>query len=124
MRMYRAEQQQKLIEEVKEGFILSVKKAIVDFVLQDPSECDNRIRQYDSAERQELLEMSKTWKNSFQHALVKIQKSLHVVNPCLAQVLDLWYKSFRYGLFLMSSNFGQNKNKNVYASLGYLRIGF
>ena len=96
MRMYRAEQQQKLVDEVKEEFTLSVKKAIVDFVLQDPSENDNRIREFDSEHRMELRTRSKTWQKSFEQAHSKIHKNLHVVNPCLAQVLDLWYKTFWY----------------------------
>jgi dynein heavy chain len=87
-----------LIEEVKEEFVLSVKKAIVDFVLQDPSESSNWIKQYDSVYRKELKEISKTWRPSFEKNLSKIQANLHRVNPCLAQVLDLWYKSFRYTL--------------------------
>jgi dynein heavy chain len=89
---------EKLIEEVKEEFVLSMKKAVVDFVLQDPSESDNGIKQYDSIYRQELKGLSKIWRPSFEKNLSKIQTNLHRVNPCLAQVLDLWYKSFRYTL--------------------------
>ncbi|XP_069698472.1 dynein axonemal heavy chain 7 [Periplaneta americana] len=85
---------EQLIEEVKEEFMLNVKKAIVDFVLQDPSESDNRIKQFDSVHRRELNETSKTWRCSFVKAAAKIKMNLHTVNPCLAQVLDLWHKSF------------------------------
>ncbi|PNF31634.1 hypothetical protein B7P43_G17186, partial [Cryptotermes secundus] len=85
---------EQLIEEVKEEFVLSMKKAVVDFVLQDPSESDNRIKQYDSTYRQELKGLSKIWRPNFEKNLSKIQTNLHRVNPCLAQVLDLWYKSF------------------------------
>jgi dynein heavy chain len=88
----------RLTEEVKEEFLLSVKKAAVDFVLQEPSESNSQIKQYDSVYRQELKEMSKTWRPTFERNLTKIQKNLHTVNPCLAKVLDLWYKSFRYAL--------------------------
>jgi dynein heavy chain len=87
---------EQLIEEVKEEFMLSMKKAIVDFVLQDPSESSNWIKLYDSVHRQELKGISKTWKPSFEKNLSKIQTNLHRVNPCLAQILDLWYRSFRY----------------------------
>jgi dynein heavy chain len=89
---------QHLTEEVKEEFLLSVKKAAVDFVLQELSERNNQIKQYDSVHRQELKELSKTWRSAFERNLAKIQKNLHTVNPCLAKVLDLWYKSFRYAL--------------------------
>lgn len=89
---------EQLTEELKEEFLLSVKKAAVDFVLQEPSESNNQIKQYDSIYRQELKQMSKTWRPTFERNLAKIQKNLHTVNPCLAKVLDLWYKSFRYAL--------------------------
>ncbi|XP_021921863.1 dynein heavy chain 7, axonemal isoform X5 [Zootermopsis nevadensis] len=85
---------EQLTEELKEEFLLSVKKAAVDFVLQEPSESNNQIKQYDSIYRQELKQMSKTWRPTFERNLAKIQKNLHTVNPCLAKVLDLWYKSF------------------------------
>jgi dynein heavy chain len=87
---------EQLIEEVKEEFLLSVKKAAVDFVLQDPSDSNSQTKQCDSAYRLELKEMSKTWRPTFERNLAKIQKNLHTVNPCLSQVLDFWYKSFRY----------------------------
>ncbi|KAJ9589753.1 hypothetical protein L9F63_017055 [Diploptera punctata] len=96
LRMSHAELHQQLIEEVEEEFVLSIKKAIVDFALQDPNECDNRILEFDSQERQELRKRPKSWKNSFQQAYEKIHKNLHVLNTCLAQVLDLWFKTFRY----------------------------
>ncbi|PSN56752.1 Dynein heavy chain 7 [Blattella germanica] len=36
-----------------------------------------------------------TWlANMCRQARLKIQRSLHVVNPCLAQLLDLWFRSF------------------------------
>jgi dynein heavy chain len=85
-----------LVEEVKEDYVLSMKKAAIDFALQDPSVSDHPIKQYDSVYKEELKEMSKTWRRSFEKNLLKIKKDLHTMNPCVAQVLDLWYKSFRY----------------------------
>jgi dynein heavy chain len=85
-----------LIEEVREDYVLSMKKAAIDFVLQDPSMSDNVTKQYDSVCREDLKEMSKKWRTAFEKNLLKIQKNLHVMNPCVAQVLELWYKSFRY----------------------------
>ncbi|CAG2064431.1 unnamed protein product [Timema podura] len=85
----------KLTDEIKEEFMLSVKKAIVDFVLQDPSQSDNRIKEYDSEFRRELKEMSTTWKLTFDNARLKMRRNLYTINPCLAQVLDLWHRSFK-----------------------------
>ncbi|XP_049773091.1 dynein axonemal heavy chain 7 [Schistocerca cancellata] len=80
--------------EVKEDFILNMKKAVVDFVLQDPTEGNNKMKEFDSPHRQELKEMSKTWHAAHQDAKSKIYKNLHAINPCLSQILDLWHKSF------------------------------
>lgn len=85
-----------LIEKVKEDYVLSMKKAAIDFALQDPSVSDDPIQQYVSVYREELKEISKTWRPTFEKNLLKIKKNLHTVNPCVAQILDLWYKSFRY----------------------------
>jgi dynein heavy chain len=90
-----------LIEEVKEEYVLSMKKAAIDFALQDPSVSCNLIKQYNSVYKEELKEMSKTWRPTFEKNLLKLKKNLHTVNPCVAQILDLWYKSFRYMLCII-----------------------
>jgi dynein heavy chain len=87
-----------LTEEIKNDYFFSMKKGSIDFVLQEPNESNCLIKQYDSVYRQELKEMSKTWGSTFERNLAKIQKNLHTVNPCMADVLNLWYSSFRYAL--------------------------
>jgi hypothetical protein len=73
-----------------------MKKAAIDFALQDPRVSDDPIQQYVSIYKEELKEVSKTWRPTFEKNLLKIKKNLHIVHPCVAQVLDLWFKSFRY----------------------------
>lgn len=84
-----------LTNEIKEEFILNVKKAIVDFVLQDPRESDNRIKEFQSVHRMELRQTCKGWGITNASARAKLLRNLHIVNPCMAQVLDLWHKSFK-----------------------------
>lgn len=85
----------KSVDEMKEDFILTVKKAIVDFVLRDPSFVESIVAEYDSPQRKELVQISPSWKPSIEAAKAKLQKILHITNPCLAVLLDLWYEGYR-----------------------------
>lgn len=76
--------------------MLAMKKAIVDFVLRDPAFVEGVSSEASSTPlRKELVEMSPNWKTSIQQAKLKLERSLHAVNPCLATLLDLWFSSFR-----------------------------
>ncbi|KAG5878487.1 hypothetical protein JTB14_010272 [Gonioctena quinquepunctata] len=83
------------IQDVKEDFMMAVKKAIIDFVLQDPNfvktPSDN-----ESQYRRELKMIGNSFRPSYNAAKLKMERNLHVVNPCLAALIDLWYrKDFR-----------------------------
>lgn len=84
------------IEEMKESFMIAVKKAIVDFVLKDPSTKEAIVSSYTS-DQKEMMEMSKNqnWKQIIATNSKKMKKNLHLINPCIAQLLDLWYTSYR-----------------------------
>ncbi|KAL3281625.1 hypothetical protein HHI36_004831 [Cryptolaemus montrouzieri] len=81
------------IEEMRESFMLTVKKAVVDFVLQDTAltNAQPEISPYFV----ELREISINWKLSYNKAKKKLESTLHVVNPCLAALTDLWFHHFR-----------------------------
>lgn len=85
---------EELITEVKEDFLMSVKKGIVDFVLQDPGLNDLGITQYDSPERREMKQICKEFTTRFLPTKLKILNNLHLINPCMAHVLDLWHKQY------------------------------
>lgn len=83
------------IEDVREDFMMAVKKAIIDFVLQDPNFVTS-IGESDSPARQELNEIGNSFRPSYNLAKRKMERNLHVTNSCLAAIIDLWYSSYRY----------------------------
>lgn len=80
---------------MKEDFMIAVKKAIVDFVLRDPSFVESLTSEFDSPQRRELAEMVLTWKETFREVRKKMQRIVHVTNPCIHSLIDLWYSRFR-----------------------------
>jgi dynein heavy chain len=83
------------IEDMKADFMMAVKKAIVDFVLQDPAFV-RIVAEKESPFKKELKDLVLTVKPAFNAAKLKLEKNLHVINPCLAAILDIWYNRFRY----------------------------
>nr|DBA34563.1 TPA: hypothetical protein GDO54_002113 [Pyxicephalus adspersus] len=83
-----------LSDEMREDYLLSVKKAIVDFVLKDPGEKNEDKQVILEPHRAELQVVPKPWKKSFLANYNFIKENLNSVNPTMAAVLDLWHSSF------------------------------
>lgn len=80
--------------EMKEDYITAVKKAVIDFVLGDAL-TKNINKQEVSQNRQELKEMSMKWRHRFEENRKKIKRNLFAINPCLSQILEIWYTTFK-----------------------------
>lgn len=101
-------------DEIHEDYLLSVKKAIVDFVLRDPNEKyeyskdptddadsqahvgeDDLVNSIRLQHRRELAMVPKPWHPSYLSSTRFCQKHLHATNRCMTQVLDLWFSQFK-----------------------------
>jgi dynein heavy chain, axonemal len=83
-----------IVVEMKEDYITAVKKAVIDFVLGDA--LSKKInKQEESNHRAELKEMSMKWRHRFEENRVKIRRNLFAINPCLSQILEIWYTTFK-----------------------------
>jgi dynein heavy chain len=85
-----------LSDEVKEEYLLSVKKSIVDFVLKDPRQKEQGVAPPKLPHRLELDVVPKPWNQTFLAATAAMSEVLSVTNPTVAAVLRLWYQEYTH----------------------------
>lgn len=96
-----------LEDEIREDYLLQVKRAIISFVLKDPS--DPNIDGLGTPEeenekevssrlnyRKELAVLPRPWSTSFIASRKFCQTHLNFSNPVLMRILDLWFVHYEY----------------------------
>ncbi|GBP05923.1 Dynein heavy chain 7, axonemal [Eumeta japonica] len=82
-------------DDMREDFMMSMKKAIVDFVLKDPN-TEEAVDEEETPLKAELAKKDDAWRYRYIVAKKFLGKNLHSANPCIAQVLQIWCKQFLY----------------------------
>ncbi|VDP76114.1 unnamed protein product [Schistosoma mattheei] len=97
---------EELEDEIRKDYLLSVKKAIVNFVFDDSSDkkqasygsdiiSDKNAEEHSVSEyRKELDTVPKPWHSTFLSAYKYCQRNLFITNICIHQLLNLWYTKF------------------------------
>ena len=75
--------------------LMIVSLPTVDFVLRDPREKDEEKKEALPPHREELAVVPKPWERTYYQARNIAIDTLHVTNPCMLQVLQLWHTSFK-----------------------------
>ncbi|XP_051998583.1 dynein axonemal heavy chain 7 [Xyrauchen texanus] len=112
---------QALSDEIRDDYLLSVKKAIVDFALQDPRENQEDKARDLPPHRQEMEMVPKPWNKSFLQAKKRMRNQLHSINPTMLSVMDLWQVSFNKLRLIAVEDF-QNEMESVELSAFQLLV--
>ncbi|KAF5288993.1 hypothetical protein FQA39_LY03872 [Lamprigera yunnana] len=83
------------INDVKEDYMTAIKKSIVDFILQDPSFVESIVAEFESAARTEVSQQGAFWRANKDAAKAKLYRRLFIVNPCITQLIEMWFTNFQ-----------------------------
>uniref|UniRef100_A0ABD2X5S3 Dynein heavy chain 7, axonemal n=1 Tax=Trichogramma kaykai TaxID=54128 RepID=A0ABD2X5S3_9HYME len=92
---HRADFLKKLVNEVKDDFIWTIKRSIVEFALQDRRKDDDDDDYYDHSTRQSTVIDSLVDSRTFNLRKRKIRDNLNLINPCMKMSWNHWGKRFR-----------------------------
>eukprot|EP01135_Chromosphaera_perkinsii_P007265 Nk52_evm73s745 gene=Nk52_evmTU73s745 len=88
-----------LQQEMHDDYILSLKRSIVDYILFDENERKRlKIEQIPVNYEPRVIRAPVPWHNTFEQAYSNMEQILHITNPSILQLLNLWeltYKDFR-----------------------------
>ncbi|NXN97801.1 DYH7 protein, partial [Rhinopomastus cyanomelas] len=107
----RDESIRKLIDEINEDYVQSVKMSIVDFALKDPRERYTIKKEpITLPHRAELEILPKPWNQSVVSAYKYLKQNLHAIHPSMLAVQNLWENSFK-NLRLLNTEIFHNKEE-------------
>ncbi|XP_044576956.1 dynein axonemal heavy chain 7 [Cotesia glomerata] len=87
----------RVIGHIKEDYAMSLKKSIVDFVLQDPLKDDFGVYESKDAttkERHEIKNFSPSFSSRYKKIRLKLQKIIILYHPCMKKASELWHQEF------------------------------
>ncbi|ESN93065.1 hypothetical protein HELRODRAFT_165224 [Helobdella robusta] len=80
-----------ILGQVKNDYIVSMKKTTIDFVLDESSPTPGRVYSLPI----KLGQFPESWRFGFKKNRSRLRLLLHCTNPCLAHIHMLWQKSYR-----------------------------
>ncbi|KAK2577836.1 hypothetical protein KPH14_001102, partial [Odynerus spinipes] len=85
-----------LIQETKKDYKLSIKKAVVDFVLQEPLRDDYMLfeESLETKESQEIKGFSMEYSVRYRRRKIKVERSTILYNSCMRKSFDYWIREF------------------------------
>ncbi|KAI5736725.1 hypothetical protein M8J76_006447 [Diaphorina citri] len=93
----RSDELNMLLNEVKDEYMSSIKKAVVDFAIHDPREPQLSIMEKDQVPSlNPMLEMGSEFKDTFDQNKKKLDNSLFTIHPVLSEMSNIWFKNFNH----------------------------
>ncbi|XP_012251165.2 dynein axonemal heavy chain 7-like isoform X2 [Athalia rosae] len=85
---------EQLKKDALDAYMLSVKKSIIDFVLQDPHKLERMEEETVTNENYEIKHFPPHHSIRYKAIRGKLERIVNLYNPCIRKTLDLWHKEF------------------------------